>query len=470
MTSVFLKNFYLAGLMLLAPAVYGEVRLIPNSSIAAIGKMSSPVSAANLIQASLIASGVPQNKLDRYAQQLLGYTRQVSRNTVGNSRIDGEAVLQWMHNNVLKRYIEEQTRMDVLLDSGEYNCVSSAVLYLILTRSIGLNTFGVVTADHAFCRIPDAEEKGIDVETTNSYGFDPGSRREVLDLIEGQTGFAYVPPGNYSRRRDVNDREIVSLIYQNRIAGLQKRKQWEPAVGLALDRWVLSGSDSARNDFITALNNIAAEADIKGRFMEVLPVLNEGAVLLGANHGLEKTAYKLFNNAFARYWNANQLDKAQQLIDSLSGSPLLRADDIEAKRREILARTVANSIKNSSFSESVALLEKALADGAIAEKRWEELSLYVWSNEANRLSAGGNWLKGWNFLKDAPQALSDIPKWKNLLRTYEYNTSTVYHNRFVKAVQKKQWTEAEKIVSEGLSLFPDNANLKKDKATLSKLR
>jgi hypothetical protein len=160
------------------------------------------------MRVSLIASGTEPGMIDEYIQKMENILASAP-NATGDAVVDGETLLEWMHEGYLKRYVEAQTRLDVLLDNGTYNCVSSAVFYLILARSMGLPVLGVLTTDHAFCRIPTADG-GIDVETTTPYGFDPGSRREAVDSFTGRTGFSYVPPGNYSRRRDIG-REGIDL-------------------------------------------------------------------------------------------------------------------------------------------------------------------------------------------------------------------------------------------------------------------
>ena len=43
-----------------------------------------------------------------------------------------EKVLEYLHKHILRAYSEKQTKIDVLSNTGIYNCVSSAVAYMIL--------------------------------------------------------------------------------------------------------------------------------------------------------------------------------------------------------------------------------------------------------------------------------------------------------------------------------------------------
>jgi hypothetical protein len=149
-----------------------------------------------------------------------------------------EFILGFMHKKLLKSYSHYQTKIGALLSNGRYNCVSSAVLYMILCRSAGLYVRGVMTKDHAFT-VLHTGESDIDVETTNLYGFDPGSRKEFSDHFGRVTGFAYVPVHNYRDRQTIGQIELVSLILNNRIANLESGGNYTDAIPVAVDRTAL---------------------------------------------------------------------------------------------------------------------------------------------------------------------------------------------------------------------------------------
>ncbi len=146
---------------------------------------------------------------------------------------------------MFRKYDERQTRLDVLLATGRFNCVSSAVLYGLLARSLGLEFRAVQTPDHAFIRV--LRTKGWDVETTNPYGFDPGSRREFTDSFGRVTGYSYVPPGQYSRRKELGDKGLLALILYNRNAYDTEAGRYLEALQPAVDAHALRrDAESAR--------------------------------------------------------------------------------------------------------------------------------------------------------------------------------------------------------------------------------
>ena len=191
----------------------------------------------DLAEISLWASGNPApSNIDRIAAAVTAL-----HNSAGfplSKKERAEYILDFMHRNYLQTYSFYQTRVDTIFLSGSYNCVSSAVLYMILCESAGINSSGVITREHAFVTVHIGGED-IDVETTSRYGFDPGGKREFYEQSGRLTGFAYVPAQNYSDRQTIGKLEFVSLILNNRIADFERVYNFTDAVPLAVDRAAL---------------------------------------------------------------------------------------------------------------------------------------------------------------------------------------------------------------------------------------
>jgi hypothetical protein len=200
------------------------------------------------------------------------------------ARDRGDYILSYMHRQFLRSYSARQSRLDTLLSNGRYNCVSSAVLYLILARSQGLDVRGVATADHAFVTLVRGDE-AWDVETTNLYGFDPGNRREFQDQFGKLTGFAYVPARNYRNRIELSPLELISLIIHNHIADLERQGRYDLAVPLALNRASLLAE---RENPVVSSFFADPRQDLRDR------LLNYGASLLNAGKEEEGLRWALY--------------------------------------------------------------------------------------------------------------------------------------------------------------------------------
>lgn len=75
-------------------------------------------------------------------------------------------------NGKLGSYDLNQNRVTGILDTGTYNCISSAMLYVVLARSFNLPVRGVVVPTHAFVEYGLPGGKILEVETTSETGFD----------------------------------------------------------------------------------------------------------------------------------------------------------------------------------------------------------------------------------------------------------------------------------------------------------
>ena len=162
----------------------------------------------------------------------------------------GRAVLKLLYQDYLKSYSFAQTKINVALQTGTYNCVSSAVLYMALAKAAGLLVVGQKTSEHAFCTvyIPDTKTgqyKKIDVETTNPYGFNPGSK-EAIENESKIKGYYIVPKKYYSNRQEVSDRLFAGLIAGNLCAIYIEKSDYQKAVPLGAARYELVRTEQTK--------------------------------------------------------------------------------------------------------------------------------------------------------------------------------------------------------------------------------
>ncbi|MCG8453133.1 MAG: hypothetical protein MI717_08135 [Spirochaetales bacterium] len=439
-------------------------RLEPHPQIAFLANQPEPMSLSHRAYAAFLASGAqnPEKEYQRFMEIHSSLPR-----FQGSEAERGEALLEWMHENLLSRYVESQTRLDVLLSEGTYNCVSSAVLYLLLADDLVVE--GVLTRDHAFCRVVLSENEGIDVETTTAFGFNPGTKREAIDAFSGRTGFTYVPPGNYRQRQRIGEKELISLILQNRIVALQDQGEWGATVGLALDRWTLAQSDLARMDFETSLVNYAAWADRANLREEGLSLLQRGGALLGESNRLVQASQALFGNQITQYLRSGKIEEAQFFLTQWQSFPSLPFAFVKEQQRGIEERRVDLAIREGVFEEALRVVDEAYSQEWISQSRWEEAAVYLWSREAKRLSNEEDWEKGWRFLLRAPVEYQRISQWERLENVYRGNVIVTLHNAFAEAFQSQNYAKAQQILDSARSDFPNESIFLKDEQLLEQI-
>ena len=195
-------------------------------------------------EASLVASGVTSRRQRKsYLRQIDDLEKKFRKTIAGELPVDkkARALLLWLHQGAFKGgYRYHQTRVSTVLENRTYNCVSSAAVYNVLGRRLGLDLRGIEVPTHAFSILYDSG-RHFDVETTSRHGFAPKRNSAVLKELRDKNGLHYIPDRYRHLRREINDLGIVALIYYNRGVGLSRKKQYAAALvayfgALSLDR------------------------------------------------------------------------------------------------------------------------------------------------------------------------------------------------------------------------------------------
>jgi tetratricopeptide (TPR) repeat protein len=409
-----------------------------------------------------------------------------------SNREKAEFILSYMHKNLLKSYSLYQTRIDTLFSNGRYNCVSSAVLYMILCKSAGIETSGVMTKEHAFVIVHNGGEN-IDVETTNAYGFDPGNRKEFHDNFGRLTGFTYVPVQNYRDRQTISQIELVSLILNNRVAENERQNRFIESVPVAIDRAALLVGNALtantaspesetifidpRKDLMDRLFNFGAMLLRSGREEDALQWAAAASPVYPDESRWNEFILAAVNNNIVKLTRANKLSDARNFLEK-NKALISEADynslDTTLVDRELLAS--ANRIRSAADGDSVvSAINQAFNIKRIEEKRAVELLNFtvlktaeVLSGSSGSRGAGRNWREAITYLENAIDSLGANRELEQALNTYRSNLATDYHNRFATEWNKKNYNEAERILNEGLALFPNDRQLLRNRDTLDR--
>jgi tetratricopeptide (TPR) repeat protein len=112
----------------------------------------------------------------------------------------------------LREYRAEQSRLTELLRSRRYDCVSSALLCIIIFRYCGLNVSGVIVPSHFFVQYHPPSGEGIEIETCIKDGYDfrhdDRSFREG-SLLAASLKLEPMTPEDYRNRRIVSPFQAV---------------------------------------------------------------------------------------------------------------------------------------------------------------------------------------------------------------------------------------------------------------------
>ena len=443
--------------------------LYPSAAAAEAGKITD-MDDEEFIRFSLIFSGVAENRIesymDKYRTLARGLENYFNENSgeLKDSYSRGNAILEYLHESLFKKYNERTTAIDILFDRGIYNCVSSGILYYALALESGLDVYGVRTKDHAFCAVK-IDGRIVDVETTTEYGFDPGEKKEFISSF-GETGFVYTPPSNYKDRTDIDEINYLSLILQNRISEMQRRGNYADTVQLAVDRYALTGSAETYNEMINDFKNHAAYLNNRKEYEKGILFLEEAYSLYAdksaGREELTEAADKLFYNQIINYLDKNLAPDARKFHEKYKTSPVLRAEIKNETLSLINDKIIYLEIMENGYSESLEIASNGVRLKYIDDKTYSEYLVFIYSREIQRKSVDEGWIHAYDTAKEALNATDNDSRIKKLYDAVEYNISVFYHNEFVKRFNAGDREDALEILNEGLAILPGNKRLTDD--------
>ncbi|MBO4386836.1 MAG: hypothetical protein J5817_07460 [Treponema sp.] len=393
-----------------------------------------------------------------------------------------EKILSAMYEKLLLAYKDGQTKVNVMFADGSYNCVSSSVLYLALAKASGLDVRGQVTPNHAFCTLyvsdgSSGAKAKVDVETTNPYGFDPGSKRNVQENSNGGGRYTIVPKRNYIGRYEVEDRMLVSLIGGNVAADYDKAGNWHKAVPMAaacvaFTQGCNNTAKRNREEFETACTNFVASLQRENKFATVLEWLD----LLCGKWGAEKKLKNTYENSVSNYvvvlCRTGSFTAARECLDQRRKNVSVQAQTrIEQQIFESEVQWHLDAARNDD--EAIAYLQsirsQELAQSSRNAAKIKQRLEYYWVKKINAAQAEGDYLYAASI---ADQGLACVPgsgiisgAKKSCFRNYD----SVFHNKFADLANKKRYDEALDVLNEGLSGNPESQVLNSDLKRLKKM-
>ena len=395
----------------------------------------------------------------------------------------GRAILKYLYQNYLKAYSLNQTKIDVALETGTYNCVSSAVLYMVAAKAAGLEVRGQSTTQHAFCSIYVPDEKSqalkrIDVETTNPYGFNPGSKEEIehTDQIKK---YYVVPKKYYSNRQEVSDGVFTGLIAGNLCADYIKSGDYTKALPLGAARW-----DAVKNEPVKSVASVRNSFDIlAANYVNLLPpsaasyfsTLDWFSAFIdrwGSTDFLQKNLDSSIINLLVLCFQEKNYPLAREANEKYK---IKLSPSQTAKSEEIITDTIIITATDGLPPEQkVEEINRLLSSDVLANSaRQNRANLHLesyWLEYLNQLMNSRNYELGYTNTTNALTQLPKSTKIKAMQNGFYNNQIATIHNSFAKQANARNFEAAQAIVEEGLEKYPNDKTLKKDLTDLLKVR
>lgn len=386
----------------------------------------------------------------------------------------GREILKYLYRDYLKSYSLNQTKLDTALESGSYNCVSSAVLYLAAAKAAGLEVYGQRTSQHAFCSIYVPGKKAgqttkIDVETTNPYGFNPGSKEEIENANKIKQYYV-VPKKYYANRQQVSDGVFTGLIAGNLCSDYIKTGEYFKALPLGAARYnavrteTTGGSVLVRNEFdILPCNYINIRPDSAGEYASMLRWFTRFIDRWGKTDFIQKNMDACFNNLFALCVGERNFPLAEDSYNELK--PYVSQKQLD-KSHEMLADIfiLSRTDGQDSREQIQTILEiKESQDFSAAQQKRADLYLEnAWLEILNAYMKNRDYTTGYAESQTAVQQLPQSSGVKKMNQSFYSNCIAQIHNDFAREANQRNFEEARDILLQGLEEFPGDKTLTKD--------
>ncbi len=226
-------------------------------------------------EACLIAGGITDpRERKKYLARLDSIEADARKATAGSKSVaeDGARLLKFLHAGPMaKGYKSKQTDLHILLDTGEFNCVSSAVLYTVMAQRLGIDVRAVELPEHVFSILATRDRK-IDVETTSSLGFDMDPKRRTGPSKANR------PTNN---RREVGPPGLAAIIAYNHGVTLASQKRFPESIRANLIALGLDPHNKgAVSNLITDLRLWSLELATAGKYEKAMAVVSVGHELV----------------------------------------------------------------------------------------------------------------------------------------------------------------------------------------------
>ncbi len=323
-----------------------------------------------------------------------------------------KSIFRYMHDNILKEYESMSYRIDTLLESGKYNCVSSTIFYNILLIKKGYNPQMVLTRDHTFT-ILNIDNQNIFIENTTEAGFNyinnPNLKNKD-ELIKNLKSNKYIV---------LNKKEMILSIYANRVYYIEDIKSsFQVSLkAIALEPESLSKYSNIKAGFFNYLNYLATE---KNNYQKSYLIIKEALDNLNSYNFLLKRFKTEVHNYIISLVNKNSYEKALNILNESS-----------------------NIIKEKSI--------------------FNDLSFYIHTNY-------GSYLYNQKDYKTAINKFNIAYKIKPENDTINKNLEAGYIMWAQNKLKNKNYRDAKKIINEGLNKFPNSPGLKQMKNYINKLK
>lgn len=228
-------------------------------------------------------------------------------------------------------YDEDQSAIAAIFSTGQFNCISSSMLYIVLARYLDFNSRAALLPSHVFVEINLGDKGKAEVETTSPAGFGITHDEAFYQAAAAWFKERGLPA---SSLRDYQNRQLISPL---QLAALSMLTQHTDSAHMSRSDSVRLGEISA---FLDPSNPIAQSRRLQFYSSEVETLSERGAwydllrlyattladmrqiqPLFPDHKAIQHTIYWLHTSALFAYANTGNLDGYKTQLNILLSLP-----------------------------------------------------------------------------------------------------------------------------------------------------
>lgn len=330
-----------------------------------------------------------------------------------NSRLVGQILNSQMHrffflqesrNGAPNGYAEDQSRLMGIFETGEFNCISASLLYIVLSRHYKLSVTGVLLPSHAFVEL-QADGRTIDVETTSTQGFDQKHDAAFYQRNNSawfsDRGLQPATYADYLKRERVDPVVLGARNMLNQHTRAEQMDSDDSARLAEISAFIEPGNLMAQekrlhfyNREIHALINDEQWTDLARLFAQTYSNVLTSSTRFAQHERLQRAVHAYLSGAMLAYAHQGDVEQTLAAFGELQARQLVQNDeqDPQAEQRVTHAISVLinNLVEQQRFEDGLLVL--ALTEGHLQNpEAWPSITTWFYLRWAEHYWQQSQW-------------------------------------------------------------------------------
>ncbi len=373
-------------------------------------------------------------------------------------------------------YSEDQSRLMGIFETGEFNCISSSLLFIVLAYQLGFEAQGIVLPSHAFVNLILNNERSVEVETTSVSGYDRTHDRNYYERAAANWFSARgLQPSTYE---DYLNRQFVSPMALGAINMLNQHT-FDDQMSAAdrgrlaeIGAYILPNNKALQyrrmgfyKDEIRQMTSAKGWPDLVRFFDTVLDTARADTQRFPNELGLNDASLWMHEIAAMAFAHEKQAERTKDLMQLVHTWP--KPEELVARSQWALLHTsstlLQHYVASDEFIEGLLFLLFS-QDLLETSHDWPKTVSWFYSAWSEHRAKNEDWGGAIDVIDEfLSQEYRDL----SLFRAYE-NLGIAYYNWLISYSNAKDWDGARSVLQECKGKYPETDVCKRAESVLIK--